>query len=199
MVVGGGAVGRRKATALLEGGARVRVVCLEASPTDLHSSELEWRTEPYRADHLAGAALVFAAATAAVNRCVSADAHQRGLWVNVADDPHGSDFFMPAVLRRGAFTVAVGTGGAAPALAQEVRNLLDTQFDDAFGQWVSLLAELRPLVLAQVTECEVRRALFERWCRGEWLERLRREGAGEVRKALLAEVRALAPGFAPRL
>jgi precorrin-2 dehydrogenase/sirohydrochlorin ferrochelatase len=191
VVVGGGPVGRRKAAALLEAGAQVRVVCPEERPADAPAA-VEWVSEPYRADHLQGAVLAFAAATAAVNRAVVADARARGLWVNSATEPEVGDFFLPATVRRGDFVLAVGTGGAAPALAGEVRRRLEAEFDETFGQWVALLAELRPMILEQVADSERRRELFARLAGWDWLERLRREGTEPVRAAALGEVRALA-------
>src|SRR5437588_396412 len=87
VVVGGGLVGQRKIAALLESGARVRAICLETRPPHLDLNRLEWKTEPYAAEHLDGAALVFAAGPPEVNQRVVRDARSRRLWVNAADDP----------------------------------------------------------------------------------------------------------------
>jgi precorrin-2 dehydrogenase/sirohydrochlorin ferrochelatase len=187
VVVGGGSVGRRKIAALLAAGARVRVVCPEPPPADEFCSVVEWLPEAYCPGHLDGAILAFAAATPEVNARVLADARARGILVNVATDPESGDFLMPATIRRGDFVLAVSTSGAAPAFAAEIRRRLEEQFDETFGRWVALLAEIRPIVLANVHDSQKRRELFERWAKWEWLERLRREGEETVRAALLAE------------
>jgi precorrin-2 dehydrogenase/sirohydrochlorin ferrochelatase len=192
VVIGGGPVGRRKAATLLEGGARVRLICLEPRPVEETAPDVEWVTQPYQARHLDGATLVFAAATPEVNRQVIADAHAAGLWVNAATEPEKGDFFMPATLRRGDLTVAVGTSGECPGMAKAVRDLLDSQLDDTFGRWLTLLAELRPQIQATIPHLEWRRALIQRLARPEWLDHLRRESSEQVRDAMLREVQALA-------
>jgi siroheme synthase-like protein len=189
LVVGGGPVGRRKAAALRAAGARVRLVCLEGPPSGPADPNLHWLTEPYRPSHLDGATLVVAAGPPEVNARVLADARARGLWASSASDPGAGDFILPATVRRGEFVLAVSTGGAAPGLARAVRRRLEAEFDESFAAWVELLAQLRPLVL-RLPDARRRRALFARLCAWEWLERLRRDGADEVRAAMHAEVRA---------
>jgi precorrin-2 dehydrogenase/sirohydrochlorin ferrochelatase len=190
VVVGGGPVGQRKAAAVLAAGARVRLVCLEPRPPGEAHPSLDYRAEPYEAAHLDGASLVFAAGPPEVNARVVADARARGIWVNSSSDPSTGDFLTPATVRRDGLVLAVSTGGAAPALARTIRRRLESEFDESFGAWVRLLAELRPRVLARVPDPGRRRDLFERLCRWEWLERLRREGPEAVREAMRAEVEA---------
>ncbi len=197
LVVGGGSVGRRKADTLLSAGACVRLVCLEASASS--APGLDWLHESYRSDHLDGVTLAFAAASSAINRLVTANARARGIWVNVADRPEEGDFHVPASVRRGDLLVTVSTGGAAPALARQLRQRLETTFDEAYGQWVALLAELRPLILERVVDAERRRRLFRHLARPRWLRRLRTENVEVVRAAMRAAVAALAGDADPLL
>jgi precorrin-2 dehydrogenase/sirohydrochlorin ferrochelatase len=190
VVIGGGSVGQRKAASLIAAGGRVRLVCLEEPPRDRQGG-LTWLTEPYRSEHLEGATLVFAAATPEVNCQVVAEARSRGIWANAAHDPLEGDFLVPSAVRRGDFLVAVSTSGAAPVFARSVRARLEAQFDDAFGQFVALLAELRPAVLAGVTDDGRRRILFEQLCRWDRLEQLRNKGVEVVRREMWDEVQKL--------
>jgi precorrin-2 dehydrogenase/sirohydrochlorin ferrochelatase len=189
VVVGGGSVGRRKAAAARAAGASVRVIDPAPRPADLIDAGLEWVAEPYRPGHLDGAALVFAAATEAVNAAVVADAAARGLWVNSATNPAAGDFTLPATHSVGGLTVAVGTGGAAPALARRVRDRLAGQFDPAYADWVALLGRVRGLVLDSVPAGLTRRQLLDRFSDWPWLDRIRSEGPDAVFAAMADEVR----------
>ena len=185
VVVGGGAVGARKARAALDAGAAVRVVDPRA-PLTL-PAEVVHLAEAYRAEHLGGAALVFACATPDVNAQVVFDARACGVWVNAASSPGDGDFTLPAVVRRGPLTLAVSTGGASPALARNIRAKLEAEYDEAFAAWVALLAEVRADVLAAVPDESRRRALLDGFADWAWLTRLREEGIEKVREAMRAE------------
>lgn len=189
VVVGGGAVGRRKAAAAHAAGAVVRVIDPDPDAAAGRAAPATVVAEAYRPDHLAGACLVFACATPDVNARVVADARSLGVWVNSASDPDAGDFALPAVVRRGGLTVAVSTGGAAPALARRVRDKLDGEFDPAFAAWVRLLGELRHDVLATIPDPATRRTVLDALADWPWLDRVRAEGIDAVRAAMRAEVR----------
>lgn len=53
--------------------------------------------------------------------------------VNLEDVLTHCAFHTPAVVRRGRLTLAIGTGGASPAIASEVRARLETAFPDAWS------------------------------------------------------------------
>lgn len=185
VVVGGGAVGRRKAAAARLAGAAVRII-------DPNRSELSpdlgiWIREPYRPEHLEGAWLVFCAAPESVNAAAIADANARGIWACDAGDPGRGGFVTPAVGRVGSLTVAVSTGGAAPGFAARVRDELVAGLDPCYAEWVELLAELRPQILAALEDPAARRMAFAKLCEPEWLPRFKAEGIDAVRRAMRAE------------
>jgi precorrin-2 dehydrogenase/sirohydrochlorin ferrochelatase len=182
VVVGGGPVGRRKAEALLAAGAKVRLVCLESRPVDVHTA-LQWRIGEYQPEDLAGASLVFAAGPEGLNSQVVSDARALGVWVCSASAPEAGDFITPARIQRGDLVIAISTGGIAPALARRIRERLEEQFDDSFAVWLELLAEVRPMIQTRLAD-ESRRALFEELTAWYWLDRLNQEGFEAVRKAM---------------
>ncbi len=119
VVIGAGAVGRRKTAGLLAAGARVRLVSLDPVPPSCWHAAVEFHQRPFHPGDLDGATLVFAATgSAAVDRSVLEAAHARGIPANLAAAPQSGDFTLPAMLRQGELLVTVSTGGRAPAMAK---------------------------------------------------------------------------------
>ncbi len=124
LVIGAGEVGVRKTEQLLEAGAVVTVISDEISPK-LSSSVANVEHRRYQRGDLRGFSLVVSATgDAAVNDVITEEARDDGVWLNVVDDPERSTFFFTALHRDGDVTVSVSTNGAAPALAQYVRDLV---------------------------------------------------------------------------
>ena len=122
LMVGGGNIAARKVEGLVAAGARVTVVA-PLVLDEVAAMAAEVRQRVYSADDLAGHVLVMTATDVpTVNAQVAADARERGVWVNSADDPSNCSFILPAVTRRGQVVVAVGTDGSSPVLARHIRD-----------------------------------------------------------------------------
>ena len=162
IVVGGGEVGARKANALREAGARVRVVARKIDEAIRRVGGIELVEADYDPSHLMGARLVIAATDSReLNRRISDDARACGCIVNVVDDPDLCDFIVPAVMRRGDLSIAVETAGASPALARNIRQEIESLLPAWIGDYTKTLRRLRREVLRDVPGALRRRAIFE--------------------------------------
>lgn len=124
LVVGAGPVAEHKAKGLRDAGADVTVL----------ASQQYAGVDGYR--------LVLVTDPAVAAR-VHADAEAAGVWVNSADDPEHCTFTLPAVARRGAISVAVGTGGQSPALATWLRRRIEAELGPEYDVVLRLLIEKR--------------------------------------------------------
>lgn len=197
VVVGSGPVGLRKMRSVLETGATVRVVTRQSPPDEWSIAPIEWRIRSYTPQDLEGAALVIAAGPSHVNEQVVADARSRGIWVCDAANPERGDFTLPAVHRSASLTVAVDTAGAAPLVARQLRDRVAVSLEPTLSEWIALLAELRPIVLANIAEPSQRRVVFRQLADWSWMERFGRESHTEIRKAMLAIISAHTSGQYP--
>jgi uroporphyrin-III C-methyltransferase/precorrin-2 dehydrogenase/sirohydrochlorin ferrochelatase len=128
LVVGGGRVGSRRALALLEAGALVRVVATAVSP-ELDGTDADVRLRPFVPEDLDDVWLAVACTDdAAVNAAVVAAADVRQVFCVRADDATGGSARTPAVLRRDGVTVAVA-GGDDPLRAVALRDAISVALD----------------------------------------------------------------------
>jgi precorrin-2 dehydrogenase/sirohydrochlorin ferrochelatase len=152
LVIGAGKVGEPKINGLLETGARIRVVALDASPAVrewARSGRIELDLRAFTSDDLQGAFLVVVAtASRSLNERIYREAQRLGILCNVVDVPDLCDFFYPSIVRRGDLQIAVSTAGQSPSLAQKIRQQLEKQFGPAYASWVAKLGETRKLILA---------------------------------------------------
>ncbi len=143
LVVGAGVIGARKATQLVDAGARVSVIAEEVR-VELPEGVVGVQRRRYRAGDVAGFFLVVSATgDPATNDLIVADAREARIWLNVVDDPERSSFYFMALHRQGDVTVAVSTSGAAPALAQAVRTIVAEQLPDNLAEVATTLRRER--------------------------------------------------------
>jgi precorrin-2 dehydrogenase/sirohydrochlorin ferrochelatase len=165
LVVGAGKVGEPKITSLIDTGARIHVVALEAAGA-VHeyakTGAISLDLRVFTPSDLAGVFLaVVATASLALNESIYREAQQRGVLCNVVDVPELCDFFYPAVVRRGDLQIAVSTSGNSPSLAQKIRQQLERQFGPGYAHWVAELGATRKLVLASDLDPQRKRELLQ--------------------------------------
>ena len=147
VVVGGGDVAARKIKRLLDCGANIFVVSpqLTSELVTLKAENLIVHIAGnYEAHYLEGAVLVIGATDdEKTNAAVAQDARSMGISVNIVDDPQKCDFILPAVVQRGDFSLAIGTGGKSPALARLLREELEDKYGTEYEVLLNILGSLR--------------------------------------------------------
>jgi siroheme synthase-like protein len=144
LVVGGGHVALHKVQALLEAGARVRVVAPDVDPEIEALPGVTVERRPYQRGEVEHERLVITATgDPAVDGAVFQDGEAHGVWVNAADDPDHCSCTLPARVRRGPLLLTVSTGGNSPALASWVRRRLEEQLGPEYEALLGVVTEVR--------------------------------------------------------
>lgn len=144
LLLGSGEVAERKARPLAAAGAVIRHRDT-FDPTDLDGCALAVGAEGSEADLLA----LHAAALA------------RGIPVNVVDRPALCTCLMPAVVDRDPVTIAIGTGGAAPALARMVRQTIEAALHPRLGAVAAMVARFQAALRARLPDLPARRRFLD--------------------------------------
>ena len=151
LVVGAGEAGEeldRRTTALVEGGAVVRVVAERPTERILllrDSARIELAQRPFEDADLDGTWLaVLAARDSDLGARIFHLAEARRIFFCAVDQPELSNFSHLALARAGDVTLAVSTNGRAPALARRLREELERILTESnLLAFVERLARLR--------------------------------------------------------
>ncbi len=188
LVVGAGKVGEPKIGGLIDSGARIHVVAIEATSQVRDwaaAGKIDLDLRAFSTNDLNGKFLaIVATASKHLNQLVYREAEQRGVLCNVVDVPEYCDFFYPAVVRRGDLQIAISTNGQSPSLAQKLRQQLEVQFGPGYAAWVEQLGETRRLILASDLDKETK------------LDLLHSLASREAFEAAMARIQRLPPATA---
>jgi siroheme synthase-like protein len=153
LVVGAGLVAERKIDALLEAGARVRVVSPDATPRVqelARAGSLEWTARPFVEADADGAWLVIAAtADGTVQKRAASAAEARRIFAVAVDDPDNASAYSGAVVVRPPLTVAISSSGATPAVTRLLREIIEDLLPG--DDWIERARALRARWLADKT------------------------------------------------
>jgi uroporphyrin-III C-methyltransferase/precorrin-2 dehydrogenase/sirohydrochlorin ferrochelatase len=174
LVVGGGDAAARKIELLLSAGARVSLIAATVTGEIaqlIADGAISWTGRGFDADELEGVSLVIVASDDALLQSrVSQAADVRGVPVNVVDNPRLSSAIMPAIVDRGPITIAISTGGAAPALARKLRAEIERALPAAIGRLARFAEIFRVQVRRTVVEPRARRLFWDRVFEGRVAE-----------------------------
>ena len=166
LVVGGGRAAERKLPALLNAGAVVTLIApkvLESVRRLLHASPLSQllRRRARVQDVTAKYTLLFPLTDdCELNERLSVAAREAKVWVAGSSSPDGADFHLGAVVDRGPVRLAISTGGAAPALASLLAEILRQLLPETLDGDTTALRLERQRLRAAVGTSARRRALL---------------------------------------
>ena len=166
LVVGGGEVARRKIELLVAAGAVIEVVAPDVS-TELRAYCAEHTvnvtSRRFRPGDVDGRLLVVAATNdEAVNEDVHRACARARVLVNCVDDGERSTALFPAIVDRGAVTVAISTSGASPTLARRLRELIEGVLPSNLGALADYLASRRERLKSLLPDIGERRRFWDR-------------------------------------
>jgi len=186
VVVGGGDVAERKVQRLLECGARVVVIGRALTPAleiMIKDGLIDRIDGDYNEAHLHDAFLVIGATDKEeVNARISEDAREKGIMVNIVDDPEKCDFILPSLFQRGDLTVAISTGGKSPALAKKMREELEGLYGPEYLVLLNLLGAIREKIKARGASPDDNKRLFEVLVNSDILQHIRENNWDRINK-----------------
>ena len=147
LIVGGGKVALQKIQQLLDSNALVTVVAPKISKS-IHSLPVTAVQRCYQSSDLDGVKLVIAATNnKKVNQKIYKGANNRGLPVNVVDQPDLCSFYMGSVYVDGDLKIAVSTNGACPSFGLYIKNHIKNISKGLWGRALNDLAIKREIII----------------------------------------------------
>ncbi|MFN3405476.1 MAG: bifunctional precorrin-2 dehydrogenase/sirohydrochlorin ferrochelatase [Cytophagaceae bacterium] len=150
LVVGAGAVGLEKMTALLSNSpeAEITIVAPEIR------NEIEELASKYplvklikkkfEASDLEGMDLVVSATNITeLNKQVWKEAKSRKILCNIADTPDLCDFYLGSIVKKGDLKIAISTNGKSPTFAKRMREMLEEVLPDNINSVLENLNKIR--------------------------------------------------------
>ena len=189
VVVGAGEIAMAKLRVLARSSAKLQIIAADPAPA-LSAAAAEagaaLLTRPPRLLDMIGATLVYAASgEVATDARTARLARAAGVPVNVVDDLQASDFISPAIVDRAPVTVAIGTEGAAPVLARQIKAHLEAHLPAETGALARAAQAFRPAAEA-LPPGRPRRDFWAEFHGRTGPETLRQNGAAALEPALQA-------------
>ena len=146
-----------KARWLLDAGAHVIMVSPSFSSDFEGLSGIEKRERKFEVKDLEGVRLAISATgDPETNSVFCETCRKSGVLHCVTDEPEWCEFISATVIERGDLTVAISSGGTAPALTKRLRRELEEWLPRGFEEYLSFLRSGRDLAKERISDPELR-------------------------------------------
>ncbi|WP_319805302.1 TSUP family transporter [Hymenobacter latericus] len=159
LLVGGGAVGLEKLTAMLRNSpaTAVTVVGETLLPEIRHLAaqhpKVQLHERAYQLTDLIGHDLVLIATNdRALNSQIKQEAAGHGLLANVADTPEECDFYLGSIVQKGDLKIAISTNGKSPTVAKRLREVLTEVLPDELHDVLQRMGLIRSRLAGDFAE-----------------------------------------------
>jgi siroheme synthase-like protein len=187
LIVGGGIIALRKVTGLLRTRASVVVVSPEFEKRFRRfKNNIVMIQKPFDTGDITPDCAIVIAATNVdkINRMVSERARELNIPCNVVDQPELCTFIVPAVIRRGAISVAISTNAASPRFSKYLKKKIGESVTTDYARIAGLMSEVRLVLKNNCPDQQKRFALWERIFKHDPVEKMKKNGFESYRSAI---------------
>lgn len=178
----------RKTSTLLSYGADVTLVSPDCTPKlsrMAQKGEIRLLNRSYqKGDCQKMRVVIVATDSDETNRKAAEEAMAANCLVNVVDQPHISNFIVPATHRQGDLQISISTNGQSPALARRIRERLEGEFGPEYAKFLELIGEIRQKALNKIPDPKKRSELFYRLVDSDIIRLIREGKEQEIEKRL---------------
>ena len=167
VVAGGSDAAAWKAELLAACGAKVEVYCephdvSETMQALIAEGKVSLKPQPWAYSVFEGASLALADCEGEDEaRAFTCAARAAGVPYNVIDKPAFCQFQFGSIVNRSPVIVSISTDGAAPILAQAIRQRIETLLPPALKDWAQLARQVREAVNLRLAPGQPRRTFWE--------------------------------------
>lgn len=155
LVVGGGKVAKGKINRLKQFTDNIIVIANESDIDDYIQKDFE-ESDLDLADYVIGASN-----DRELNKRISLLCQERGIPVNVVDDPALCTFIFPSLIKRGDLTVGICTGGKSPAVSKYIRKEIENILPENIESIIDEMGALRERLKAEVPNQQERSKILK--------------------------------------
>jgi siroheme synthase-like protein len=159
LIVGGGAVGLEKVTAILKSSPKARVTIvaenfveeirtLAKQNRNIRLVERVFRIRDLHGNHI----IVLATDDKELHKRIHTQAKKRHVLLNVADTPELCDFYLGSVVTKGDIKLGISTNGKSPTMAKRIREFFEEVIPEETNELLDNMQQIRERIKGDFQE-----------------------------------------------